>query len=98
LPVSDFERITSALHEQGYSLLSEVDHPIDAWLFLIPIKPWALLPKLWALPNRDGRLLNRWKKLDSAPVITYPGQLSQVFLGYTQFFSAMLQDYKTKMR
>jgi hypothetical protein len=33
LPVSDFERVTSVLREQGYSIISEVDHPIARMAF-----------------------------------------------------------------
>jgi len=33
LPVSDFVRVTSDLREQGYALISEVDHPIARMAF-----------------------------------------------------------------
>lgn len=33
LPVSDFERITGELLEQGYAVVSEVDHPIARMAF-----------------------------------------------------------------
>lgn len=33
LPVSDFERITSELREEGYAVISEVDHPIARMAF-----------------------------------------------------------------
>jgi hypothetical protein len=33
LPVSDFERVTSDLREQGYAVVSEVDHPIARMAF-----------------------------------------------------------------
>ncbi|GAB4017761.1 hypothetical protein GCM10028808_50130 [Spirosoma migulaei] len=33
LPVNEFDRITSDLHEQGYALISEVDHPIARMAF-----------------------------------------------------------------
>ncbi|WP_448697448.1 VOC family protein [Mucilaginibacter sp. AW1-3] len=33
LPVSDFERITGDLRDQGYALISEVDHPIARMAF-----------------------------------------------------------------
>ncbi|MGV8091476.1 MAG: VOC family protein [Mangrovibacterium sp.] len=33
LPVSDFDRVTSELHEQGYAIISEVDHPIARMAF-----------------------------------------------------------------
>ncbi len=33
LPVSDFERITATLQEQGYAKISEVDHPIARMAF-----------------------------------------------------------------
>jgi methylmalonyl-CoA/ethylmalonyl-CoA epimerase len=33
LPISDFERITSELREQGYAVISEVDHPIARMAF-----------------------------------------------------------------
>jgi methylmalonyl-CoA/ethylmalonyl-CoA epimerase len=33
LPVSDFDRVTSNLREQGYAIISEVDHPIARMVF-----------------------------------------------------------------
>ena len=33
MPVSDFERITNELRDQGYALISEVDHPIARMAF-----------------------------------------------------------------
>lgn len=33
LPASDFDRITSELREQGYKVISEVDHPIARMAF-----------------------------------------------------------------
>lgn len=33
LPVSDFNRVTSDLREQGYTIISEVDHPIARMAF-----------------------------------------------------------------
>src|SRR5688572_29491642 len=33
LPVSDFERVTGDLREQGYGMLSKVDHPIARMAF-----------------------------------------------------------------
>lgn len=33
LPVSDFDRITNTLREQGYATISEVDHPIARMAF-----------------------------------------------------------------
>lgn len=33
LPVSDFEKVTNDLREQGYKVLSEVDHPIARMAF-----------------------------------------------------------------
>lgn len=33
LPVSDFDRITGELHEQGYETISAVDHPIARMAF-----------------------------------------------------------------
>jgi methylmalonyl-CoA/ethylmalonyl-CoA epimerase len=33
LPVSDFDRVTSDLRDQGYAIISEVDHPIARMAF-----------------------------------------------------------------
>jgi methylmalonyl-CoA/ethylmalonyl-CoA epimerase len=33
LPVSDFDRVTAGLREQGYATISEVDHPIARMAF-----------------------------------------------------------------
>ena len=33
LPVSNFDRVTTELREQGYAVISEVDHPIARMAF-----------------------------------------------------------------
>ena len=33
LPVNDFERVTRELREQGFALMSEVDHPVARMAF-----------------------------------------------------------------
>ncbi|MCF2445419.1 VOC family protein [Dyadobacter sp. CY345] len=54
LPVSDFEKVTSNLREQGYAVISEVDHPIARMIFFdtyqtlgVAIEIMGITPEGW---------------------------------------------------
>lgn len=55
LPVSDFERVTGQLREQGYTVMSEVDHPIARMAFFdtyqtlgVATEIMGITPEGWA--------------------------------------------------
>jgi methylmalonyl-CoA/ethylmalonyl-CoA epimerase len=54
LPVSDFDQVTSNLREQGYAVISEVDHPIAQMTFFdtyqtlgVATEIMGITPKGW---------------------------------------------------
>lgn len=49
LPVSNFDRVIGTLR---------------GWHSSIPIKPWALPPRLWGSPRKDGPPLNKCRRAD----------------------------------
>ncbi|QHV98533.1 VOC family protein [Spirosoma endbachense] len=53
LPVSDFERVTSELHEQGYTIISEVDHPIARMAFFDTYQPLGVATEIMGI-TPDG--------------------------------------------
>jgi methylmalonyl-CoA/ethylmalonyl-CoA epimerase len=58
LPVSDFERVTSELHKQGYKIISEVDHPIALMAFFDTYQPLGVATQIMdgSPSNKCGRL------------------------------------------
>jgi hypothetical protein len=57
LPVSDFERITGELREQGYAVISEVDHPIARMAFFDTYKVLGVATEIMGI-TPDG-----WKAI-----------------------------------
>jgi len=63
MPVSDFERVTSELSEQGYAVISEVDHPIARMMFYdtyqtlgVAIEIMGITPEGWkAIRQMEGK-------------------------------------------
>ena len=62
LPVSDFERITSALHEQGYSLLSEVDHPIARMAFFDTYQTMGVATEIMGITQQGWQAIKQMEK------------------------------------
>ncbi|RYU97112.1 VOC family protein [Emticicia agri] len=55
LPISSFEQVVSSLHEKGFEVISEVDHPIARMLFFdtyqklgVATEIMGVTPKGWA--------------------------------------------------
>jgi len=63
LPVSNFDRITSELREQGYEVMSQVDHPIARMAFFdtyqtlgVATEIMGITPEGWtAIKKMEGR-------------------------------------------
>jgi methylmalonyl-CoA/ethylmalonyl-CoA epimerase len=57
LPVSDFGRVTSELREQGYAVISEVDHPIARMAFFDTYQTMGVVTEIMGI-TPDG-----WKAI-----------------------------------
>ncbi len=57
LPVSDFDRVTTELREQGYGVISEVDHPIARMAFFDTYKTLGVVTEIMGI-TKDG-----WKAI-----------------------------------
>ena len=49
LPVSDFDRVTGDLREQGYAVISEVDHPIARMAFFDTYKTLGVATEIMGI-------------------------------------------------
>jgi hypothetical protein len=63
LPVSDFEKITSDLREQGYEMISQVDHPIARMAFFdtyqtlgVATEIMGVTPEGWGAIKQNGKV------------------------------------------
>jgi methylmalonyl-CoA/ethylmalonyl-CoA epimerase len=61
LPVSDFERVTSDLLEQGYALISEVDHPIARMAFFDTYQVLGVATEITGITNEGEKALEQMK-------------------------------------
>lgn len=67
LPVSDFDRITSALNEQGYKTISEVDHPIARMAFFDTYQALGVATEIMGItPEGWVAIEQMQKKIDSS--------------------------------
>ena len=55
LPVSDFERVTSDLREQGYAVISEVDHPFARMAFFDTYQTLGLATEIMGI-TPEGKI------------------------------------------
>jgi methylmalonyl-CoA/ethylmalonyl-CoA epimerase len=62
LPVSDFERITSKLSEEGYALISEVDHPVARMAFFDTSKTLGLVTEIMGITPAGWITLEQMEK------------------------------------
>jgi methylmalonyl-CoA/ethylmalonyl-CoA epimerase len=58
LPVDGFEKVTTRLREQGYELISEVDHPIARMAFFDTYKTLGVVTEIM------GVTLEGWKAIE----------------------------------
>lgn len=64
LPVSDFERITNELREQGYATISEVDHPFARMAFFDTYQTLGVVTEIMGITD-EGRavfdpMMKKW--------------------------------------
>ncbi|MEO6719962.1 MAG: VOC family protein [Ferruginibacter sp.] len=62
LPVSDFEKITSDLKEQGYAILSEVDHPIARMAFFDTYQPLGVATEIMGITPEGWTAIKQMEK------------------------------------
>ena len=62
LPVSDFEQITNKLSEEGYVLISEVDHPIARIAFFDTYKTLGLVTEIMGITPAGWIALEQMEK------------------------------------
>ncbi len=62
LPVKDFERITGDLREQGYVVMSEVDHPIARMAFFDTYQTLGVATEITGITPEGSIALEQMKK------------------------------------
>ena len=63
LPVSDFERVTRELREQGYALISEVDHPIARMAFFDTYQTLGVATEITGITPQGKIALEQMQKV-----------------------------------
>ena len=61
LPVSDFEKVTSNLREQGYALISEVNHPIARMAFFDTYQVLGVATEIMGITNEGEKAIEQMK-------------------------------------
>jgi hypothetical protein len=62
LPVSDFERVTSDLREQGYIIIREVDHPIVRMAFFDTYQTLGVATEIMGITPEGGTAIGQMQK------------------------------------
>lgn len=62
LPVSDFGRITSDLREQGYAVMSEVDHPIARMAFFDTYQTLGVATEIMGITPEGWKAIKQMEK------------------------------------
>lgn len=62
LPVTDFERVTSELREQGFAVISEVDHPIARMAFFDTYQTMGVATEIMGITPEGWEAIEQMKK------------------------------------
>lgn len=62
VPVSDFERVTGNLRQQGYAVLSEVDHPIARMAFFDTYQPLGVATEIMGITPEGWKAIEQMKQ------------------------------------
>lgn len=65
-PVSGFERVTNDLREQGYAVISEVDHPIARMAFFDTYKPLGVVTEIMDITPEGWKTIEQMQKVGEA--------------------------------
>ncbi len=63
LPVSDFNRVTSDLRQQGYAVISEVNHPIARMAFFDTYQTLGVVTEIMGITPEGWIALEQMKKI-----------------------------------
>jgi len=63
LPVSGFDRVTSDLREQGYAVISEVDHPIARMAFFDTYQTLGVATEIMGITPEGEQAIESMKKI-----------------------------------
>ena len=63
LPVSDFEKITGSLSEQGYRIISEVDHPIARMAFFDTYQTLGVVTEIMGITAEGWDAIEEMQKV-----------------------------------
>lgn len=62
LPISGFEQVTSDLREQGYAVISEVDHPIARMAFFDTYQPLGVVTEIMGITPEGWTAIKQMEK------------------------------------
>ncbi|ANH83453.1 hypothetical protein A8C56_22945 [Niabella ginsenosidivorans] len=62
LPVSNFERVTTDLHRQGYALLSQVNHPIARMAFFDTYQTLGVATEIMGITPEGWKAIEQMQK------------------------------------
>ncbi|HEX7755096.1 MAG TPA: VOC family protein [Niabella sp.] len=62
LPVNDFERVTSDLKEQGYAIISQVDHPIARMAFFDTYQPLGVVTEIMGITPEGWKAIEQMQR------------------------------------
>jgi hypothetical protein len=62
LPVSDFERVTNGLREEGYAVISEVDHPIARMAFFDTYQTLGVATEIMGITPEGWGVIEQMEK------------------------------------
>lgn len=62
MPVSDFERVTSELLDQGYAIISEVDHPIARMAFFDTYQTLGVATEIMGITPEGWKAIEQMTK------------------------------------
>lgn len=62
LPVSGFGRVTDSLREQGYAVISEVDHPIARMAFFDTYKTLGVVTEIMGITPEGWKAIEQMQK------------------------------------
>jgi methylmalonyl-CoA/ethylmalonyl-CoA epimerase len=62
LPVSDFDRVTGELRDQGYAIISEVDHPIARMAFFDTYQTLGVVTEIMGITPQGWTAIEQMQK------------------------------------
>lgn len=63
LPVNDFERVTSDLQQQGFEIISAVDHPIARMMFFDTYQTLGVVTEIMGITKEGEKAIEQMKQM-----------------------------------